>query len=363
MEEYMVRRFLLGMLCLLTVLTLVVSGCGSTTSNKNESSSAQGNQLVITDSVGRKITLNGAVSRAVIVNAYNAELINAIGAMDQVVGVDYYIYQDQEGFKHRFTKDMLIGQSKGSDLNYEKIIELKPQAVILTSNYDWQDAEKKLKPFGIEVINVDSYYTDKFADNVRLLGKIFGKENNAKEFSDYFMSKLDYIDKQLANVPRRSVYYEYRTAGRTTVPGDYFYEMVNLAHGDNIFKDAKNNTVDIESVVEKNPKYIVKVSDANVYSSYVPPTEAEHKHIFKEIAARPGWDQIEAVKNKKVLLLSHYVHGGASKLVGTMYIAKFLYPEYLPDLHPENVFQDWLTKYQHLDYIAGHTYPAYKLGE
>ena len=109
----MVRRFLLGILCLLIVLTLVVSGCGSTTSNKNESSSAQGNQLVITDSVGRKITLNGAVSRAVIVNAYNAELINAIGAMDQVVGVDYYIYQDQEGFKHRFTKDMLIGQSKG----------------------------------------------------------------------------------------------------------------------------------------------------------------------------------------------------------------------------------------------------------
>ena len=75
------------------------------------------------------------------------------------------------------------------------------------------------------------------------------------------------------------------------------------------------------------------------------------------------WSKISAVKNKKVLLLSHYVHGGASKLVGTMYIAKFLYPEYLPDLHPENVFQDWLTKYQHLDYIAGHTYPAYKLGE
>ena len=39
------------------------------------------------------------------------------------------------------------------------------------------------------------------------------------------------------------------------------------------------------------------------------------------------------------------------------------YPEYLPDLHPENVFKDWLTKYQHLDYIAGHTYPAFKLDE
>lgn len=357
----MLRRLFLLILSLLAVLALVTSGCGS--AKQSGSATDKNKQLVITDSIGRKITLNGAVSRAVIVNAYNAELINAIGAMDQVVGVDYYIYQDQEGFKHRFTKDMLIGQSKGSDLNYEKIIDLKPQAVILTSNYNWQDAEKKLKPFGIEVINVDSYYTDKFADNVKLLGKIFGKENNAQEFSDYFISKLDYINKQLANVPKRSVYYEYRSAGRTTVPGDYFYEMVNLAHGDNIFKDAKNVSVDIESIVEKNPQYIVKVSDTNVYSSYVPPTEAEHKHIYEELSARPGWDQIDAVKNKKVLLLSHYVHGGASKLVGTMYIAKFLYPEYLPDLHPENVFKDWLTKYQHLDYIAGHTYPAFKLDE
>ncbi len=355
------KKIFLLFLSIFTVIILLVAGCGSSEKNKSVTDNAK--QLVVTDSVGRKISLAGPVNRAVIVNAYNAELINAIGAMDKVVGVDYYIYQDQEGFKHRFTKDMLIGQSKGSDLNYEKIIELKPEAVILTSNYNWQDAEKKLKPFGIEVINVDAYYTDKFAENVKLLGQIFGKEENAKEFADYFLSKLAYIDKQLQNVPKRRVYYEYRTAGRTTVPGDYFYEMVKLAHADNVFSDAKSSTVDIEAVVEKNPQYIVKVSDTNVYSSYVPPVEAEHKQIFQELIARPGWDQIDAVKNQHILLLSHYVHGGASKLVGTMYIAKFLYPEYLPDLHPENVFKDWLTKYQHLDYISGHTYPAFKLDE
>ena len=56
------------------------------------------------------------------------------------------------------------------------------------------------------------------------------------------------------------------------------------------------------------------------------------------------------------LLLAHYAHGGASKLVGTMYIAKFLYPEQLPDLHPEDVFKVWLEKYQHLPYIEGRNY-------
>lgn len=355
----MLKKVTLIFLALLLVAATLLAGCGSNSTKTEKESSG----FTITDSIGRKIKLAAPVTRAVIANAYNAELINAIGAMDQVVGVDYYIYQDQEGFKHRFTKEMMVGQSKGGDMNYEKIIELKPQALILTSNYNWQDAEKKLSPFGIAVINVDSYYTDKFADNVKLLGKIFGKEQNAQECADYFGSKLAYIDKQLKNVPKRSVYFEYRTAGRTTIPGDYFYEMVNLAHGDNIFSSAKGSTVDIEAVVEKNPQYIVKVSYANVYSSYVPPKQAEHEAIYQNICSRPGWDQVSAVKDKHILLLSHYVHGGASKLVGTMYIAKFLYPEYLPDLHPENVFKEWLTKYQHLDYISGHTYPAYKLDE
>mgnify|MGYP004538765359 CR=1 FL=1 len=143
----MLRKFSLLLLGLIIIFAFIAIGC-----SKNEKASTidstKGNLIVI-DSVGRKINLKKPVSRAVIMNAYNAELINAIGAMDQVVGVDYYIYQDQDGFKHRFTKEMLIGQSKGSDLNYEKIIELKPEAVIMTSNYHWQDAEKNLKPFGI----------------------------------------------------------------------------------------------------------------------------------------------------------------------------------------------------------------------
>lgn len=338
--------------------TCLLAGCG----NDKQHSSDEKNKISITDSLGRKVVLDKPVSRAVVANAYNTELINAIGAIDDVVGVDFNIYQDQEGFKNKFTKDMVIGKSQ-RELNYEKIIELKPEVLILTSNGAWQDAEAKLSPFGIKVINVDAYYTDKFEDNLLLLGKIFGKEKEAVECADYFSSKLKYIDEQLKNVPRRSIYFEYRKAGNTTIPGNYFYEMVNLAHGDNIFKEAKNVNIDIEAVIEKNPQYIVKVSDTNVFSSYNPPTVAEHKAIYDNICSRPGWDQIDAVKNKKILLLSHYVHGGASKLVGTMYIAKFLYPEYLPDLHPENVFKDWLTKYQHLDYVAGHTYPAFKLDE
>ena len=141
------------------------------------------------------------------------------------------------------------------------------------------------------------------------------------------------------------------------MPGDYFYKMVEYSGADNIFAAAKGSQVDQEAIIEKDPQYIVKVADANAYSSYPPPTIEEEKAIKKELVLRSGWAGIDAVRNDRILLLSHYLHGGASKLVGTIYIAKFLYPEYLPELHPEEVFKTWLEKYQQLHYIKGHAYP------
>lgn len=353
------NRRLLSLLSLLLLPALVASlftGCGG--GEKPAEKSAAG--FTVIDSLGREVHLNAPARRAIVENAYNAELITAIGAIEQVAGVDYYIYQDQEGFNHRFTEDMLIGKGKG-EVNYERIIELNPDVFITTSNSTWTTTEEKLKPFGIPVLIVDAYYTDQFAKNVARLGKIFGREREAQEFGDYFTSKLAYIEERLKDVPKKTVYFEYRTAGTTTIPGDYFYYMVNYAHADNIFADAKNVHINPETVPLKNPSYIIKVSDTDVFSSYVPPTAKDMQKIYEGIISRPGWDDTDAVKNGNILLLSHYVHGGASKLVGTMYIAKFLYPEELPDLEPEEVFKTWVEKYQRLPYIAGHTRPAFPL--
>ena len=313
---------------------------------------------VVMDSIGREVKLPDPVTKAVVANAYNTEIINAIDALDYVIGVDYNIYQDKESWKNRYTEDMVIGKSQ-KDLNYEKIVELAPEVLILTGNGTWEEAQRQLEPFGIQVVVCDAYYTDQFEQSCDLLGQIFGKEEEAEELKHYFMDKLDYIRKQLKDVEKKPVYFEYRREGNTTIPGNFFYYMVEYSGADNVFKDSANVEVESEAVVAKNPQYIVKVSAPDVYSSYYPPSLEDHQAIKEELGARPGWDEIDAIKNDRVLLLSHYVHGGASKLVGTMYMAKFLYPELLPDLHPEQVFRDWLEKYQKLEYIEGHTYPAY----
>lgn len=358
------KKLLSGLIAI-SIFTASFTGCTKTVDNTSKSSTEistsndsteknESDTQIVIDSIGREIEIPNPVTASVVANAYNTEIINAINALDSVIGVDYNIYQDKESWKNKFTEDMVIGKSQ-KELNYEKIIELNPQVLILTGNGSYEEAESQLAPFGIKVIVCDAYYTDMFEENCTLLGKIFGKEQEAKELSDYFMDKLDYINTQLTNVEKKTLYFEYRREGNTTIPGNFFFNMVEYSGANNIFKDSANVEIDPEAVVAKNPEYIVKVSAPDVYSSYYPPTKEDMTAIREELKSRPGWDEIDAVKNDNILLLSHYVHGGASKLVGTMYIAKYLYPDLLPDLHPEQVFKDWLEKYQKLEYIEGHT--------
>lgn len=270
---------------------------------ENADAAAEGSHIV-TDSIGRQVELPSPVTTAVVANAYNVEIINAIDCLDRVIGVDYNIFQDKESWKNQFTEDQVIGKSQ-KELNYEKIIELNPQVLILTGNGTWEEAEQQLDPFGIKVCVVDAYYTDQFEQTCQTMGEIFGEAEKAKELSDYFMDKLDYINTQLAGVEKKTVYFEYRREGNTTIPGNFFYYMVEYSGADNVFKDSENVEVDTEAVVVKNPAYIVKVSAPDVYSSYYPPTTEEHQAIKEELASRPGWDEITAVKEDNILLLSH----------------------------------------------------------
>ena len=115
-----------------SLLSLSLCACSSAESTENTkdknvsvNDTEEKEHIVVTDSIGRDVEIPYPVTKAVVANAYNTEIINAVGALDCVVGVDYNIYQDKESWKNRFTEDMVIGKSQ-KDLNYEKIIELQP---------------------------------------------------------------------------------------------------------------------------------------------------------------------------------------------------------------------------------------------
>ena len=355
----MKKRKLAAAILALCLIPSLFAGCQGGDGGKDGQESTH----VVVDSVGREVELPNPVSEAVLANNYTASFVRAIGAQDAVVGIDEMTFNDKDMWGD-FPEDKLIGKGQ-KELNYEKIIELNPQVLIMPSNGTLTEAEEKLEPFGIKVFALDTYYTDQFSDNCDRIGAVFGKEKEAEELKHFFLDKVEYINKQLEGVEKKRVYFEDGSDFVTTVPGSFFFNMVEYAHADNVFKEATGTKIESEAVINANPDYIYKISSkfGGVSTKYTPPTQEQYQQALADIKGRAGWDEINAVKNDNILLLTNYAHSGGSKLIATFYLAKFLYPEQLPELHPEDILKEWFEKYQGLEYIPGHSYPSYELGQ
>lgn len=319
-------------------------------------------ELILTDNAGRTVVFKTKVERAVIANRYNAELVRACGAIDKVIAADMGTAQDRVYWKNFDPKDV-IGKG-ASSLNYEKIVELNPEVLILPKNGSYEEAEEKLAPFGIKVFVISGYDTADFEHQVKNIGKMFGTEKEAEKFYNYFNSKLKYIEENVPENEKKTLYLETVSPLSSTIPGDYFYNMTVYAGAKNIFekdfKNIKKSEIDPEVVVERNPDVIVKLITPKSAMSgtgvYTAPTKEEFIETYKQIKNRPGWEDIKAIKNNRVYFMTQFSHGGASKLVGAMYIAKCMYPDLLPDLNPEEVYSTWLEEFQGIKKIDGHFY-------
>lgn len=319
--------------------------------------------ITLTDNVGRVVELPFPVERAVVALRYNNELIRACGAIDQVIAADMNTAQDRDYWEN-FDPENTIGKSQKT-LNYEKIIELDPQVLILPGNGTYEEAEEKLAPFGIKVFIISGYDTSDFENQINNIGAMFDKKDEAHAFKKYYDDTLGYISKQLEGVEKKSVYWESTKDYKTSFPGNYYYNMIVASGGENIFSDApegqSDSTITPEEIVLRNPDFIFKHITPNDALKgtgvYVAPSLEQRKQTIVDVKTRPGWDEITAVQNDDVYVMSQFGHGGASKMIGAVYMAKWMYPEELKELDPDAIFNVWLEEYQGFKFIDGHFYP------
>lgn len=348
------------LIILLLVCSLVVfAGCA----NNNEPQAEVPTTITLIDNAGREVELPYPVETVVVANRYNSELIRAIGAIDRVIAVDMNTAQDRE-FWSEFDPDNTIGRGQ-RELNYEKIIELAPQVLITPKNGSWEEDQEVLAPFGIKVFVVSGYDTFDFINQVTNLGKMFGEEQGAENFIAWYRGIADYITTNVAKVEPRTVFLETLTEFSTTFEGDFFYGMVDLSGGQHIFQTRPEGltgtVINPEDVILRNPEVIVKMITPDHALSgtglYEAPKPEQSRRVIEEIKNRPAWDEIAAVQNNEVYVMSQFGHGGASKLVGAAYMAKWIYGDALPGLDPVEIERQWMEDLQGFSFVEGHFYP------
>ena len=321
---------------------------------------AAAENLTFMDALKKEVTLKVPAQRIVVVNSDAAEILCAIGAADRIVGISNYIAQNSIGTLSDLKGKPVVGSPQGPSL--EKIAELAPDLVI---SYEmWlskTDFEDKLKAFGIPVARITCYLVDRLETDILLLGRISGKEANAEQYAAFIKEQLDIVENRLQQIRQPVRGYTEGYGDYVTVSRGIGAAMI-LQHAGviNIADDltVPYPAISAEWVVVQNPDVIIKAAGAGfIKTGYGISDTAPLSEFRGRILARPGWHNIDAVRNDRVYLVSAEIWTGPRAPVGILYIAKWCYPELFADIDPRAVHRQWLKKWHHKTLQGIYVYP------
>ncbi|MCE7796183.1 ABC transporter substrate-binding protein [Sphingobium sufflavum] len=307
-----------------------------------------------TDDVGRTVAIRKPVRRVVIFNRYDVEFVRAIAGTGPIMGIDAGTAKER-AYWPGLERVAVVGQGQSTP-NYDAIVDLAPDLVLIPRNGSWAEADRILAPLGIPVAVMTAWDVLKHEENVTLLGRIFDRPDEAARLNAFYRKWRDLLAVRLKGVERKRVYLEEVGEYRTLLPGSGWHDMIETGGGLNIFRDVaitganrsrgtvQGFTVDPEEVIARAPDAILKLQPGQ----YEPHPRAFSAGVLERIAARPGFDAIPAVRSGQVYHISYYLAGGCSKIVGALQIAKWLYPDRFRDVEPEAVMAEWLTRFQHV---------------
>ena len=265
-------------------------------------SAAEDTSFTVTDMTGREITFEKPVEKAVALTASDCEIIFALGAEEVLVGRGEYCDYPPE------VTDIPSVQS-GYDTNIEQIIALEPEVLFMATMAQTQEQVEQLEKAGIKVVVSDAQDIAGTYTAIAMIGQILGKNEEAEQIIDAMKNAFEEIAENKLD-GEKTIYFEVSplqwglyTAGT----GTFMNEVAEMMGLKNCFSDVAGwAPISEEQVLERNPDYILTIT---MYFGEGPTPE-------EEITARPGWENVTAVKNGDILnLVNNELSRPAPRLV------------------------------------------------
>ncbi len=264
--------------------------------------------LSVTDASGTAIVIEAQPARVVSLAPNETEILYAIGASDQVVGLD-----DNSNYPAEVSEKPRVG---GMDVNIEAVAGLNPDLVIANAGMT-DAATEALRALGVVVYVSKPTTLDETIAHIEQVGTLMNKQAEAKAVADKMRADKQAVLDKVKDAEAKRVYLEF-SAGWSVGKGEFLDEIVTLAGGVNVAGDQQGwFAIDPESILTSNPQVII-------YPDY-----AGDSSIPDGIAGRPGWDQIDAVKNNRVIAVTNdpLVRVGPRLTDGLLEVAKAIHPE------------------------------------
>ena len=268
----------------------------------------------VTDETGRAVAVPQPVRRIVSLAPNLTETLFALGVGDRVVGVTDYCDYPPEAT----TREHVGGPVTP---NLEKIAQLRPDLVFVTrSGGNRLSTVSSLETLGIAVFATDPHSVDELIASTEQLGELAGAADQGRQLADALRARLDAVAQRLSgSTPRRVLLVVWLepliTVGRNT----FIADALRRAGAENVIQTAQDwPNASLEEVARRQPEYLIFASDHS----------EESDRQIANLGGLPGWKDLEAVRNKHIIVLSEAIARPAPRLVDVIeQLARELHPE------------------------------------
>ena len=342
---------------------------------KSESAGKDSGMVTVTDLAGRQVTLKLPVKK---VNVNWSGSGGAFMTMSALLGTEVADYLSSwDGGLQNFRFDMyeeyrskipalenipVVSGVDYADFNLEKLIQLKPDAVIWTLGVRDQAkeiAEPALAAAGIPIVYIDHHAEtiENHTKTTRLLGQLFGKEERAEELLKFYLDNTNMINERLAKTTTKPLAYAEVTMSGPNVYGNTYGNVmwgavIKNAGGTNLGEGivATWSPVSAELVISKNPYVIVltgsywPANPESVRMGYLS-NETDTQQQIRAYANRPGWPQLDAVKNKRLFAIYHGLGREIYDVAAVAFLAKCIHPDLFSDIDPMGMLREYYDRF------------------
>ncbi|MES1183130.1 MAG: ABC transporter substrate-binding protein [Myxococcales bacterium] len=289
-------------------LALAGSGCRGEPSPSSLTTSDAGAThdfpVQVRDDLGRSVVVPARPRRILCLLPSFTETVFALGAGDQVVGVDDY--SDYPPATQHLPK---LGGLY--DTQVERALALEPDLVLISEAHG---AVAALASGGAAVWAGSPHRFEDVYRVIELTGTLLGRQREAAELVARLGAEIAAVEASVRSFPSVSVYYELDPAPYTVGPNSFMGVLLTKAGGRNIVPATLGDfpKINPELVVSSNPEVIIGAS-------------------LDDVARRPGWGDLSAVKTRQVYAWSsaeaHLVSRPGPRLAeGLRALAQRLHP-------------------------------------
>ncbi len=271
----------------------------------------------------------------------HSSLFNELGALDAIgaVGDSKYMYIDklQEDIKSGKVKE--CGASKA--INVEQIIDVAPDAVIISAMED-NASYAKLLNVGIPVIECADYMETgplERAEWMRFYGMLVGKREKADSIFSQIETEYNALKEKVKNLPNKPTVLDgkklnsaWYVAGNKSTTG----QLITDAGGKYIFTDETSN-----GSVPYSPEVVLdRGIDADIWMlKYYKDDKLTLKDIENDWF---GYSKLKAFKDKRIYAVNL---DKTDFYMVTPFHPEVLLREYVSFFHPEVMPEGYTTKY------------------